>query len=317
MLAMCLRDQWDPDRDLDWSVTPRPMPPEHERAVVQYFTDMAGIELLAGELFKFQRDRTDDPVLREIFATFVKDEIRHSEVAARLAKHYDVSRLERYETNPHLAAFSRVFTSAVRRVAPDIANAYITSGELLLDIALLRSLDDFVDDEMSHQAMRLINRDESRHIAVDFHMVEYYASEEYERIERERPARSPAELAAAWWTMARFFFHAGPFFKAVFFGPMDLVDPDGRRLLEAFKRMQLVGAKPRVAARPFSRYLAVMQQVFTHPVVGPWLGPAVSRAVGLDPRVIPPLYTEAEHQRAMHMSYDEMAREALEQKYLD
>ena len=62
------------------------------------------------------------------------------------------------------------------------ANAYITAGELILDVALLRSLDDYVADEMSHRAMYLINRDESRHIAIDYRMVEYYASPEYAAI---------------------------------------------------------------------------------------------------------------------------------------
>ena len=37
--------------DLDWSRTPRPMSAEAEGAIVQLFTDMAGIERLAAALF--------------------------------------------------------------------------------------------------------------------------------------------------------------------------------------------------------------------------------------------------------------------------
>ena len=60
----------------------------------------------------------------------------------------------------------------MRHLSPEVANVYITTGELILDVALLRSLDDYVADETTHAAMERINRDESRHIAVDFHMFE-------------------------------------------------------------------------------------------------------------------------------------------------
>ena len=69
MLEKCVRDQWSID-DLDWSLPPPQLPRAKEEAVVQYFTDMAGIELLAGALFDVQRQKTDDPTLKKIFATF-------------------------------------------------------------------------------------------------------------------------------------------------------------------------------------------------------------------------------------------------------
>ena len=89
MLDKCRRNQWSTD-DLDWTQPPREMSRADEEAVVQYFTNMAGIELLAGALFREQRERATNPTLREIFDSFVKDEQRHSEVATRLAKYYDV-----------------------------------------------------------------------------------------------------------------------------------------------------------------------------------------------------------------------------------
>jgi len=45
------------------------------------------------------------------------------------------------------------FLAAIEFLPPEIANGYVTAGELLLDVALLRSLNDYVDDAMSHQAM--------------------------------------------------------------------------------------------------------------------------------------------------------------------
>ena len=186
MLTMCREGQWSVD-ELDWSVTPRAFTREQELAICQYFTDMSGIELLAAALFEVQRDSTDDPILARIFDSFVADERRHAVVARRLAAHYDTRSLRRYQINPNLERFRGPFLDVLHRVSPEVANAYITTGELLLDVALLRSLNDYVDDDMSQQAMARINRDESRHIAVDYYMVEHYASPEHAAREAAGP----------------------------------------------------------------------------------------------------------------------------------
>lgn len=315
MLELCRRDQWRIE-DLDWSLKPRPLSPQAEIAICQYFTDMSGIELLAAALFEVQRDQARDPILRQIFATFITDEERHSRVATLLARHYDVHRYRRYELNPHLVRFRKHFVKAVRQLSPDIANTYITTGELLLDIALLRSIDDFVDDEMSHRAMHLINRDESRHIAVDYHMAEYYASTEYRAWLEAQPKKHLRDHARAMKGLAGFMYHAKPFFRDVFFGPMELVDPTNQRLFEAFKRIQLLGEKEAPFPRPFSRFLRTLQDLFNHPVSGPLLGPLISRVMGIDPKVIRRLYSEEESWRAKQSSYETLASEAISSKTL-
>src|SRR6185369_14369775 len=105
MLRKCIADQWKVE-DLDWSRTPRELPREHEEAVVQYFTNMAGIERLAGELFREQRDRAEDETLRRIFDSFVVDELRHADAAERLARHYDRHHYRAYEMDPTLVHFT-------------------------------------------------------------------------------------------------------------------------------------------------------------------------------------------------------------------
>jgi hypothetical protein len=314
MLDKCVRDQWSID-DLDWSV-PRPqLPRDKEEAVCQAFTDMAGIELLAGALFKVQRDKTTDPTLKKIFSTFVADEKRHSAVAARLAEHYNVHKYREYKESPSLTAFRPHFLALVENTSPEIANAYITSGELILDVALLRSLDDYVADEMSHRAMHLINRDESRHIAVDFHMTEHYCSDEHLAAIRSRPRPSAREFASGWTALARMMWHAKPFLQQVFLAPMDRTDPSGRRIQEAFKRIQLVLRKPTVARTPFSRFIIAMQELYNRPVVGKLFGRLLLRALGAEDRAARILFTQDELARTQRMSFDELAEEALAVKY--
>ena len=163
---------------------------------MQLFTDMSAIERLAGRPVHEQERRVEDPTLRAIFSTFVKDEVRHAQVAQMLADFYDVHHYRVYQQSPHLARFTPAFVDAVRYLGDDVANAYITVGELILDIALLRSINDYVHDAMSDQAMRLINRDESRHIAIDYHMADYYTSAEYARELAARPSQSVEEQSA-------------------------------------------------------------------------------------------------------------------------
>lgn len=314
MLEKCIRDQWSVD-DLDWSIPPPQMTADKEQAICQAFTDMAGIELLAGALFEVQRQKTSDPTLKKIFATFVADEKRHSAVAARLARHYDVHRYRTYTESPALTRFRPHFLAVVEQTSPEIANAYITSGELILDVALLRSLDDYVADEMSHRAMHLINRDESRHIAIDFHMTETYCSDEHLATIKARPPLGWRQKAEGVRTVATMMWHAKPFLQQVFLAPMDRTDPSGRRVREAFKRIQLVLRKPTVARTPFSKMMIAAQNAYNHPLIGRVLGPLLLRVLGAEDRAARILFTRDELARTQQMSFDELAEDALAAKY--
>lgn len=316
MLEKCRKGQWKIDVDLDWSVSPRPMTRDEEIGIVQYFTDMSGIERLAGALFEEQRKRVDDPTMKKIFATFVADEERHAQVAERLARYYDVHRHRRYELNPSLSAFAPHFVTAVKYLSAEVATVYITGGELILDVALLRSINDYVHDTMSQKALDLVNRDESRHIAVDYYMTEYYSSPRYQQYLATQPPQPLPERMKALWAFANVLYHAKPFFQDVFFTPMATVDPSGKRLREAFKRFQLVGTKPEVAKRPFVKFMRTVRDIGVHPLAGPLLGGVMRRISGVPRDLMDDMYTAEEAERAGRMTFDELAEEALAAKHL-
>jgi hypothetical protein len=313
MLDRCREQQWQPS-DLHWDQKPRPMPPDDEKAIVQLFTDMAGIERLAGALFVEQEKRAVDPTLKAIFRTFVKDEVRHAQVAQMLADFYDVHHLTVYRQNEHLARFTPAFVDAVRHLTDDVANAYITVGELILDIALLRSINDYVHDPMSDQAMRLINRDESRHIAIDYYMVEHYTTDAYETTLAARPTPPLAERLRGAQAMALMLYLGKPFFHDVFFAPMDRVDPGGRRLREAFKRVQMLAAKPGVTRRPFGAFMIAMRDLYNTRLGRALLGRVLTRLAGMQPQLMENIPTPDEMARAERMSFEELADEALAAK---
>jgi len=314
MLEKCREGQWRIS-DLDWSVTPRPMRRVEEELVVQYFTDMAAIERLAKELFVEQRRRTDNPILQKIFSTFVADEERHAQVAERLAEHYNVNHYRAYAASPSLLKFRPHFLRAVRSVSAEIANVYITGGELLLDIALLRSIDDYVDDEMSKQAMHRINRDESRHIAIDYYMVEYYASPAYQAELAAEPKPSLRDHARATWAIVNLLYFARPFFLDVFLTPINACDPSGQRIREAMKRLQLIGQRPDVAKRPFSAFMNGLRRLYQSPIAGPILGSVLARTAGIPGEFMHDLYTDEDVARVRAQSFEQMAAEALSAKY--
>jgi len=316
MLQKCVEQQWKV-QDLDFDVPPRPLSREDELAVVQYFTDMAEIERFAGALFEEQRRIVEDPTLKKIFSTFVADEERHAQVAEKLAAHFNVHKFKNYTPSRGLVDFRPHFVAAVKYLSAEIANAYITGGELMLDVALLRSLNDYVHDDMSSRAMDLINSDESRHIAVDYYMAEFYASPEYQAWLSKQPKRSLLFKLKAAWAFAGVLWYAGPFARQVFFEPMAKTDPTGRRLREAVKRMQLLGNRPHVSERPFGKFQRAMREINNHPLTGPWLGHLARRLTGSFPEALyKDLFTREELQRANRMSMDELAEDAVQAKFV-
>ncbi len=83
---------------------------------------------------------------------------------------------------------------------------------------------------------------------------------------------------------------------------------------EAFKRMQLLGAKPSVASQPFIRFQATLQTLYLHPVFHALFGRGIERVLGVDGSFIEKLYTEEEWRRASQASMDTLAEEALAAK---
>ncbi len=316
MLDKCRNQQWRVG-DLDWSVEPRVMPRDEEIAVVQYFTDMAAIERFAGALFVEQGRIVEDPTLKKIFSTFVADEERHAEVAERLAAHYNVGHYRVYRVSPELVAFQPHFLDAIKYISPEIANVYITLGELMLDVALLRSINDFVRDEMSDRAMELVNRDESRHIAIDYYMTEFYASPAYQAWMARQPAKPLRVKAKMVSAFAGALWYAGPFVNQVFFTPLAITDPSGKRLEEAVKRMQILGARPNVAQRPFSKFLNAMRSANNHPIFGKYIGGIARRLTANFPaELYRDLVSAKELKRSQHVTIEQLADEAVQAKYL-
>ena len=163
--------------------------------------------------------------------------------------------------------------------------------------------------------MELINRDESRHIAIDYYMSEYYASPEFSAIAAQRAKASAEGSRGRPRTFLKMIYRVKPFFQDVFFAPMSRVDPTGKRLKEALKRFQLLGRRvDDNQMRAFGRFMRTVQDLHNHPIAGALFGPALARIAGVRPEFIRELYSETELERARKMSYAALAEEALSAK---
>jgi hypothetical protein len=97
---------------------------------------------------------------------------------------------------------------------------------------------------------------------------------------------------------------------------MQRVDPTGRRLREAIKRMQMLGSKPGLDALPLMRFWSTMMDLYNHPRTGKRAKAAIAAIVGSEPELMERLVDDADVRRAQSMSFEELAEDALSAKSL-
>lgn len=244
MLAKCENGHWSVD-DFDWDrKSTLAMTQQEEMRICQHFLNLSYIERMAAALFLSLSNRMTDETVKAIYANFHRDEIRHSQAMARLVDYFDVHHYRTYTPSRPMLAFIPYFTGTLETLNPSFANHAVTLGELFLDIALLRAVNDYVDDPLSRAIIENVNRDESRHVAMDFYMTEY-CSEHIVRATSNRGRRglvSTDLLGTQFW--------AEGFLTDVFLGPMQYLDPDHARQKEAMQRIVRLYRKPEVADNP-------------------------------------------------------------------
>lgn len=244
MLEKCETGHWSVD-DFDWSrKSELAMSREDEIRICQHFLNLSYIERMAGALFLSLSNRMTDPTVKAIYAHFHRDEIRHSQAMARLVDYFDVHHYKTYTPSRPMLEFIPYFTGTLDTLNPSFANHAVTLGELFLDIALLRAVNDFVDDPLSRAILENVNRDESRHVTMDFYMTEY-CSEHIVKARATKRRRGLANrdlLGTQLW--------AEGFLTDVFLGPMQYLDPGHVREREAIERIVRLYRKPEVADNP-------------------------------------------------------------------
>lgn len=305
LLEKARRDTWS-IREVSLDGPVRPMSRTDEEAVVQYLTDFIFIERMAGAFFEALRHKVDDPLVVELLGHFVEDETRHAQAMQLLADRFDVHHHRIYAANPHLVALTQRMAEWIRLAPPDAASAAVTVGEIVFDIAYLKPVDDFVDDPVARAVFRRIHRDESRHIALDYLLLDAYGAEDV-----DLPKPTLAQTAALSLAFARALRAGVPFMREVFFGQSTHVDPDGRRLRDAVRRIQLLSHRGQLSSRGFGRIYGAVQRAFDSPLAGPCARGLMGALVNGDPEVFRSQFSAAERAAHVRRSAEDAAHETV------
>ncbi len=174
ILEATSKGQWSVD-DFDWSaplegadgLTKRE---KRQAGMALVFT--AGLERQAARVFSLCAEYTEDPRAKQIYRLFEADELRHAEAELRLARRYGVE----WKDQPWPVRW--MFHELKKNFRPphrgthELSSATIVLFELALDSILIPALKERVSDPLQAQVFRRIDLDESRHLAMDYWLLD-------------------------------------------------------------------------------------------------------------------------------------------------
>ncbi len=169
MLAKIKDRQWAL-ADIDWDAPGAETIDDDFRPKLKAFmADLCWIENVGARGFAAMATKAPTPTIAEIYRYFHAEEQRHANAELALMKRWDM--LDDDEL-PEPSVNIRLAIEWLDRYADDmplsVLGTVIPMLEVALDGALLKFLLDEVPDPVCQQVFEKINNDESRHIAVDF-----------------------------------------------------------------------------------------------------------------------------------------------------
>lgn len=173
MLAKIKSSQWAL-ADIDWDAPGADrITPEQWPKLKAFMADLMWIEHVGARGFAAMAKKAPNDTLKEIYTYFHAEEQRHANAEMALMKRWGMlDGDELPEPNINI----RLVIEWLDRYADDqplnALGSVIPMLEIALDGALCKFLLDTVHDPVCHQVFEKINDDESRHLGVDFHVLE-------------------------------------------------------------------------------------------------------------------------------------------------
>jgi hypothetical protein len=178
MLAKIMDRQWAL-ADIDWDAPgAETISDEFRPKLKAFMADLCWIENVGARGFAAMAKKAPTPTLAEIYRYFHAEEQRHANAELALMKRWGM--LDEDGEIPEPNVNIRLAIEWLDRYSDDmslsILGTVIPMLEVALDGALLKFLLDEVHDPVCHQVFEKINNDESRHIAVDFDVLNMIGS---------------------------------------------------------------------------------------------------------------------------------------------
>src|ERR1700736_1303785 len=160
--------------DIDWDAPGAEQITDEQRPQLKAFmADLCWIENIGARGFAALTKKAPTPTIAEIYRYFHAEEQRHANAELALMKRWGM--LEDGEV-PEPNVNIRLAIDWLDRWADDmplsLLGTVIPMLEVALDGALLKFLLDEVHDPVCHQVFEKINNDESRHLVVDFEVLD-------------------------------------------------------------------------------------------------------------------------------------------------
>jgi hypothetical protein len=209
MLDAVQAGQWSIDA-LDWSaplIGAERMGARTRREAGLALVFTARLERQAARIFGLAAEHADDPRAAAIYRWFAIDERRHADAEIRLAHRYGVGEddLPR-PLDWAIRALESNFDQP-NRALHELSSASIILFELALDSLLVPSLKDLTDDPLQARVFRLIDLDESRHLAMDYWLLdrkgETYAGQDARQVLSGDAPSSLGDRLRGRWKLAR------------------------------------------------------------------------------------------------------------------
>ncbi|MGQ0482819.1 MAG: ferritin-like domain-containing protein, partial [Pseudonocardia sp.] len=160
--------------DIDWDAPGAELITDEQRPMLKDFmADVVWVEAMGACGFKALELKAEDPYLKEIYRYFQAEEQRHANAELALMHRWGMLEEGEFpEPNIQLRLIMQWLDKNVDKMSLGVLGTLIPMLEVALDGALLKFLLDEVKDPVCHETFNKINADESRHLTVDFHLLE-------------------------------------------------------------------------------------------------------------------------------------------------
>ena len=156
--------------DIDWDAPGAEQITEEQwPSLKEFMADLVWIENVGARGFAAMAKQADDPVLTQIYTWFHAEEQRHANAELALMKRWGMLEGDEVpEPNVNIRLAVEWLDTHADKMPLSVLGTVIPMLEVALDGALLKFLLEEVHDPVCHQVFDKINADESRHLAVDF-----------------------------------------------------------------------------------------------------------------------------------------------------
>ncbi|MDZ4266341.1 MAG: ferritin-like domain-containing protein [Mycobacterium sp.] len=173
MLAKIKDRQWAL-ADIDWEAPGAEKITDEQRPKLKAFmADLCWIENIGARGFAALAKKAPTPTIAEIYRYFHAEEQRHANAELALMKRWGMlDDGETPEPNVNIRLAMDWLDTYADGMSLSILGTVIPMLEVALDGALLKFLLEEVHDPVCHQVFEKINNDESRHLVVDFEVLD-------------------------------------------------------------------------------------------------------------------------------------------------